>query len=86
MFAELKKTPKLKAIPEMPLEVRECSELMILDTWLGQQIKRRKTIDVQHPEWSKEKREGYEHGIIDAFLDVKNEIKRLINDGSRTMQ
>lgn len=82
MFAELKKLPKLKStqtdMPFTPLaEVRESTKLMSLDTWLSLQIKGRAERFKQHPEWSKEKREGYEQGIVDMALDVKNELKRL---------
>lgn len=80
MFAELKKTPKLKITPPMftaSTEIRENTKLMSLDTWLSLQIKGRQERLKQHPEWSNEKREGYEKGIVDMALDVKNELKRL---------
>lgn len=58
-------------------EVSEKTKLMSLDTWLGEQIKSRKERVQEHPHWSAEKHEGYERGIIDAMLDVKNQIKKL---------
>ena len=79
-FASLKKTAKVKSTPAvMPFstEVRESTKLITIDTWLMKQIKPRKERLEQHPDWSKDKLEGYEQGIIDLALDVKNEIKRL---------
>lgn len=58
-------------------EVAESTKLMSLDTWIREQIKTRKGRFEHHPDWSKDKLAGYEQGIIDAMLDVKNELKRL---------
>jgi len=80
-FASLKKMAKVSkptaAVMPFTTEVKESTKIMFLDTWLGKQIKQRNERLAQHPKWSKEKREGYEQGVIDMALDVKNELKRL---------
>lgn len=67
------------SLPVMPFsaEVSERTKLMALDTWLGQQIKERHSRLAEYQGWTKEKREGYEQGIIDMALDVKNKLKDL---------
>ena len=55
----------------------EHTKFMTLDTWLEKQLKERKKRLEAHPHWTKEELEGYEQGIIDLALDLKNEIKRL---------
>jgi len=57
------------------VEISDHTKFMALDSWLEKQLRERK--ERLHHSWSKEKREGYEQGLIDLALDLKNEIKRL---------
>lgn len=59
------------------VELAEHTKFMSLDTWLQKQLKDRKSRVARRHRWSKDKQEGYEQGLIDMALDVKNEIKRL---------
>lgn len=59
------------------VELAEHTKFMSLDTWLQKQLKDRKERVELHSNWSNEKLEGYEEGLIDMALDIKNEIKRL---------
>jgi hypothetical protein len=79
MFAELKRTPKLGAMP-FTKELRERTKLTALNTWIHNQLKNRKERLLPFAHWSKERLEGYEKGLIDMALDVKNEIKKLNNN------
>jgi hypothetical protein len=75
-FAELKKTYTARSMP-FSIEISEHTKFMTLDSWIHRQIKDRQERMTLHSYASKEWLEGYEQGIIDLALDLKNEIKRL---------
>ena len=65
------------------VEISDHTRFMSLDVWLEKEIKHRDKRLAQHKNWSKEKLEGYEAGLVDMALDVKNKVKRLdTNDES----
>ena len=76
MFDQLKKAPTVRQMP-FTVELREGTKFMTLDSWIEIHLKKRKERLATHPNWSKEKLEGYEQGLIDLALDAKIEIKRL---------
>jgi len=75
-FDHLKKTFIASSMP-FSVEVSEHTKLMTLCSWLHNELKTRKERLALFEGWSKEKLEGYEQGLIDMALDVKNEIKKL---------
>ena len=75
-FAELKKTPTARGMP-FSAEISEHTKFMTLDSWIHRQLKDRGERLTLHSYASKEWLEGYEQGIVDLALDMKNEIKRL---------
>jgi hypothetical protein len=78
-FAQLKKGVYKTGMP-FSAELSEHTKFMSLDTWLQKQLRDRKDRAASHPNWSNERIEGYEQGLIDMALDAKNEIKRLDNN------
>jgi len=76
MFAQLHKTPIEKAMP-FSLEIGEHTKRMALDTFINSQLKKRDEKLAVHPDWSREKLEGYLQGLIDMALDVKLKLKEL---------
>jgi hypothetical protein len=75
-FAEFRKLPILEQMP-FSTELRDSTKFMSLDTWVEKQLRERKKRLDMHSNWSEEKLQGYEQGLIDMALDAKVEIKRL---------
>jgi hypothetical protein len=58
-------------------QLEERTKQMFFDSWVHKQLKNRKDRLTSYPKCSREWLDGYEAGLVDAYLDCKNEAKRL---------